>query len=58
MDEDEKQLIVETNKVKTLISGGHLAYEIPLDSKKKTYSPQEIESNIYKALYGTSINFT
>ncbi|XP_050535638.1 heat shock 70 kDa protein 14-A-like isoform X2 [Daktulosphaira vitifoliae] len=52
MDEDEKQVIVETNKVQTIIAGGHLAYEIPLDSKKKTYSPQSIESNIYKTLYG------
>ncbi|XP_050440434.1 heat shock 70 kDa protein 14-like [Adelges cooleyi] len=52
MDEDEKQSVIDNNKVKTVIEGGHLAYELPLETKKNVYSPQSIESNIYKTLYG------
>lgn len=53
MDENEKRLLIDNNKVKTIEEGGHLAYELPLETKKKCYSPQFIESNIYKTLYGT-----
>lgn len=53
MDENEKRLLIDNNKVKTIEEGGHLAYELPLETKKKSYSPQFIESNIYKTLYGT-----
>lgn len=52
MDENEKSSLIEHNKVKTVEEGGHLAYELPLETKKKMYSPQFIESNIYKTLYG------
>ncbi|KAL4091946.1 hypothetical protein QTP88_026545 [Uroleucon formosanum] len=52
LDENEKCLLIENNKVKTIEDGGHLAYELPLETKKKIYSPQFIESNIYKTLYG------
>ncbi|VVC32759.1 Heat shock protein 70 family [Cinara cedri] len=52
MEEKEKRSLLENNKVKTIEEGGHLAYELPLETKKKIYSPQFIESNIYKTLYG------
>jgi len=52
MDENEKSSIIENNKVKTIEEGGHLVYELPMETKKKNYSPQFIESNIYKTLYG------
>lgn len=52
LDENEKCSFIENNKVKTIVDGGHLAYELPLETKKKIYSPQFIESNIYKTLYG------
>lgn len=52
LDENEKCSFIEYNKVKTIVDGGHLAYELPLETKKKNYSPQFIESNIYKTLYG------
>lgn len=55
MEEKEKRLLLENNKVKTIEDGGHLAYELPLETKKKIYSPQFIESNIYKTLYGNFI---
>lgn len=52
MGENEKRILIENNKVKTIEEGGHLAYELPLETKKKIYTPQFIESNIYKTLYG------
>lgn len=52
LDENEKRSLIENNKVKTIEEGGHLAYELPLETKKNIYSPQSIESNIYKTLYG------
>lgn len=52
LDENEKCSLIESNKVKTIEEGGHLAYELPLETKKKIYSPQFIELNIYKTLYG------
>lgn len=52
MDVNEKSFLIENNKVKTVEEGGHLAYDLPLETKKKTYSPQFIESHIYKTLYG------
>jgi len=57
LDENEKRSLIENNKVKTIEDGGHLAYELPLDTKKKIYSPQFIESNIYKTLYGRYMFF-
>lgn len=57
MDENEKSLLIENNKVKTVEEGGHLAYELPLETKKKIYTPQFIESNIYKILYGKRLSF-
>lgn len=53
LEENEKCSLIENNKVKTIEEGGHLAYELPLEIKKKIYTPQFIESNIYKTLYGT-----
>jgi len=47
MDENEKHLLIESNKVKTIEEGGHLAYHLPLESKKNIFTPQFIESNIY-----------
>lgn len=52
MEEKEKHSLLENNKVKTVVEGGHLVYELPLETKKKVYSPQFIESHIYKTLYG------
>lgn len=52
MNENEKLFLMENNKVKTIEEGGHLVYELPLETKKKIYFPQFIESNIYKTLYG------
>lgn len=55
MDENEKSLLIKNNKVKTVEEGGHLAYELPLETKKNIFCPQFIESNIYKTLYGIHI---
>lgn len=55
LEDNEKCSLIENNKVKTIEEGGHLAYELPLEIKKKIYTPQFIESNIYKTLYGNYI---
>ncbi|XP_025425728.1 heat shock 70 kDa protein 14-like [Sipha flava] len=52
LEDNEKCSLIENNKVKTIEERGHLAYELPLENKKKIYTPQFIESNIYKTLYG------
>lgn len=52
LSDNEKCTFIKNNKVKTIADGGHLAYELPLETKKKIYSPEFIESNIYKTLYG------
>jgi molecular chaperone DnaK (HSP70) len=55
LEDNEKCSLIENNKVKTIEERGHLAYELPLENKKKIYTPQFIESNIYKTLYGNYI---
>jgi len=55
LNENEKRSLIENNKVKTIEEGGHLAYELPLETKKNIFTPQFIESKIYKTLYGTYI---
>lgn len=52
MDENEKYSLIKNNKVKTIEEEACLAYELPLETKKNIFSPQFIESNIYKTLYG------
>lgn len=52
MDDNEKCCLIKNNKVKTIEEEGHLAYELPLETKKNIFTPQFIESNIYKTLYG------
>jgi len=55
LDENEKRSLIKNNKVKIIEERGHLAYELPLETKKNILTPQFIESNIYKTLYGTYI---
>lgn len=57
MDANEKCSLIKNNKVKTIEEEAHLAYELPLETKKNIFSPQFIESNIYKTLYGIYKHF-